>query len=173
MFSQKQFNELALGLELSGHSFLWVVRSNIVNRSSPEYPDGFLERTASRGKIVEWAPQEKVLAHTSISCFFSHCGWNSTMEGLSFGVPFLCWPYIWDQFHNKSYICDMWKVGLSLKYEEDGIVSRQEIKKKIQSLLNDNGIKTNALKLMEDAKKSVNEGGSSFKNFESLRYLKT
>ncbi|KAK1363466.1 putative UDP-glucuronosyltransferase [Heracleum sosnowskyi] len=173
VFSQKQFNELALGLELSGHSFLWVVRSNIVNGSSLEYPDGFLERTANRGKIVEWAPQEKVLAHTSISCFTSHCGWNSTMEGLSYGVPFLCWPYFWDQFHNKSYICDMWKVGLSLKADEDGIISRHEIKTKIDGLLNDDGIRTSALKLMEDAKKSVNEGGSSYENFKSLiKYLK-
>lgn len=173
MFSQKQFNEVALGLELSGHSFLWVVRSNIVNGSSPVYPDGFLERTASRGKVVEWAPQEKVLAHTSTSCFISHCGWNSTMEGLSYGVPFLCWPYFYDQCLNKSYICDMWKVGLSLQYGKDDIISRHEIKTKIDSLLTDEGIKRNALKLMEDAKKSVNAGGSSYVNFKSLiKYLK-
>ncbi|KAL8118132.1 hypothetical protein AgCh_015874 [Apium graveolens] len=134
-FIQKQFNEVALGLELSGHSFLWVIRSNIVNGSSPEYPDGFLERTASLGKIVEWAPQEKL--------------------------------------QNKNYIRDMWKVGLSLEHDEDGMISRHEIKTKIDSLLTDEGIKRNALKLMEDAKKSVNEGGSSYENFESLiKYLK-
>ncbi|WOH09209.1 hypothetical protein DCAR_0728665 [Daucus carota subsp. sativus] len=173
LFSQKQFDEIALGLELSGQLFLWVVRSNIVNRSSAEFPDGFLERTSSRGKIVEWAPQEKVLAHTSVSCFVSHCGWNSTMEGVSHGQPFLCWPYFWDQFQNKSYICDAWKVGLELKYDEDGIISRHEIKTKIDQLLTDDGIKANALKLMGDARKSVNEGGSSYQNFESLiKYLK-
>ncbi|KAL8118134.1 hypothetical protein AgCh_015876 [Apium graveolens] len=168
VFSQKQFNEVALGLELSGHSFLWVVRPNIVNGSFPEYPIDFLERTAGRGKIVEWAPQEEILAHTSISCFFSHCGWNSTMEGLTHGVPFLCWPYMWDQFYNKNYIRDMWKVGLSLEHDEDGMISRHEIKTKIDNLLTNHGIKTNALKLMEDAKKSVTEGGSSYENFESL-----
>ncbi|XP_074322924.1 UDP-glycosyltransferase 83A1-like [Apium graveolens] len=173
VFSQKQFNEVALGLELSGHSFLWVVRPNIVNGSFPEYPIDFLERTAGRGKIVEWAPQEEILAHTSISCFFSHCGWNSTMEGLTHGVPFLCWPYMWDQFYNKNYIRDMWKVGLSLEHDEDGMISRHEIKTKIDNLLTNHGIKTNALKLMEDAKKSVTEGGSSYENFESLiKYLK-
>lgn len=172
VFSQKQFNELALGLELSGNSFLWVVRSNTVNGSFPEYPNDFLERTAGRGKIVEWAPQEKVLAHSSISCFFSHCGWNSTMEGLSHGVPFLCWPYFWDQLHNKKYICEMWKIGLSLDNDEDGMISREQIKTKIDNLLTDDGIKANAMKLMEDAKKSVNEGGSSYENFKSLiKYL--
>nr|XP_017217428.1 PREDICTED: UDP-glycosyltransferase 83A1-like [Daucus carota subsp. sativus] len=173
MFSQKQFDELALGLELSGHSFLWVVRPNIVTGSSHEhYPDNFLEKIASRGKIVEWAPQEKVLAHSSISCFFSHCGWNSTMEGVSNGVPFLCWPYVWDQFDNKKYICEMWKVGLGLDYDEDGIISRHEIKTKIHNLVTNDGMKMNARKLMEDAKKSVSHGGGSYENFKSLvKYL--
>ncbi|XP_017217430.1 UDP-glycosyltransferase 83A1-like [Daucus carota subsp. sativus] len=173
VFSQKQFDELALGLELSGHSFLWVVRPNIVSGSSHEYyPDNFLERIASRGMIVKWAPQEKVLAHPSISCFFSHCGWNSTMEGVSNGVPFLCWPYLWDQFDNKKYICEMWKVGLALDCDEDGIISRHEIKTKIHNLVTNDGMKMNAKKLMEDAKKSVSQGGGSYENFKSLvKYL--
>ncbi|XP_017217431.1 UDP-glycosyltransferase 83A1-like [Daucus carota subsp. sativus] len=173
VFSQKQFDELALGLELSGHSFLWVVRPNIVSGSSHEYyPDNFLERIASRGMIVKWAPQEKVLAHPSISCFFSHCGWNSTMEGVSNGVPFLCWPYLWDQFDNKKYICEMWKVGLALDCDEDGIISRHEIKTKINNLVTNDGMKMNAKKLMEDAKKSVSQGGGSYENFKSLvKYL--
>lgn len=174
MFSQDQFNELALGLELSGQSFLWVVRSDITNGSVAEYPNGFLERVAHCAKIVEWAPQEKVLAHPSISCFFSHCGWNSTMEGLSLGVPFLCWPYFADQFHNQKYICEIWKVGLKLNRDENGIMWRNEIKTKIDNLLSDDGMKANALKLKEIAIKSVTEGGSSFENFERfIKYLKS
>ena len=51
---------------------------------------------------------------------------------------------------------------------EDGIITRHEINVKIKTLLFDDGIKTNALKLKEMAKKSVIEGGSSFKNFESF-----
>ncbi|KAF6139841.1 hypothetical protein GIB67_009688 [Kingdonia uniflora] len=72
--------ELALGLELSGQPFLWVVRPNITNSLSEAYPYGFEERVGTRGKIVGWAPQQKVLAHSSIFCFLSHYGWNSTME---------------------------------------------------------------------------------------------
>jgi len=41
----------------------------------------------SKGKIVGWTPQLMVLNHPSIACFFSHCGWNSSTEGLSSGVP--------------------------------------------------------------------------------------
>lgn len=71
-------------------------------------------RIGQRGRIVGWAPQQAVLNHPAIGCFVSHCGWNCTMEGVSFGVPFLCWPYFTDQFPNQTYICEVWKVGLVL-----------------------------------------------------------
>ncbi|CAI9787233.1 unnamed protein product [Fraxinus pennsylvanica] len=168
VLSQDQLNELALALELSGRPFLWVVRSNLVNGSQAEYPNGFRERVAERAKIVEWAPQEEVLAHSSVWCFLSHCGWNSTMEGLSLGVPFLCWPYFADQFHNENYICDMWKIGLRLNHDENGLRSRHEIITKIEMLFSDRSVKANALKLKEKAQRSVSESGSSFKNFETF-----
>ena len=168
ILSQHQFNELALGIELVGRPFLWVVRSDFTNGSAAEYPDGFIERVAEHGKIVSWAPQEKVLAHPSVACFLSHCGWNSTMDGIGMGVPFLCWPYFADQFHNQSYICDKWKVGLGLNPDENGFISRHEIKKKIEMLVSDDGIKANAEKLKEMARKSVIEGGSSYKNFQTF-----
>ncbi|KAL4633524.1 hypothetical protein ACB092_04G128900 [Castanea dentata] len=149
-FSQKQyFDELALGLELISQPFLWVVRSDITD-----------------GPLAEFL--HKVLDHPSIACFLSHCGWNSTLEGISMGVPFLCWPYFADQFHNKSYICDAWKIGLGLTPDENGFITRHEIKTKIETLFSDYVIKTIALKLKEMAKKSVTEVGSSFKNFESF-----
>ncbi|XP_065638744.1 UDP-glycosyltransferase 83A1-like [Quercus suber] len=167
-FNQQQFDELALGLELTGLPFLWVIRSDIANEALSEFLDGIRSRIADSGKIVCWAPQEQVLAHPSTACFISHCGWNSTLEGISMGVPFLCWPYFADQFQNKSYICDFLKVGLGLNPDENGIITRQEINTKIKTLIIDDGIKTNALKLKEMAKKSGTEGGSSFKNFESF-----
>ena len=89
------------------------------------------------GKIVEWAPKQKVLSHPALACFISHCGWNSTIEGLSSGVPFLCWPYFADQIYNKTYICDEWKVGLGLNSDESGLVSRWEIQNKLDKLLGD------------------------------------
>ena len=168
IFSKQQFDEIALGLELIDQPFLWVVRSDITDGPLSEFLDGFKTRIADQGKIVEWAPQEKVLAHPSTACFLSHCGWNSTLEGISMGMPFLCWPYYGDQFHNKSYLCDAWKIGLGLNPDENGFVTRHEIKSKIETLLFDDGIKSNALKLKEMAKKSVSEGGSSFKNFKSF-----
>ncbi|KAL6318655.1 hypothetical protein AAG906_001128 [Vitis piasezkii] len=168
ILTQHQFNELALGIELVGRPFLWVVRSDFTDGSAAEYPDGFIERVADHGKIVSWAPQEEVLAHPSVACFFSHCGWNSTMDSISMGVPFLCWPYVGDQFLDQNYICDKWKVGLGLNPDENGLISRHEIKMKIEKLVSDDGIKANAEKLKEMARKSVSEGGSSYKNFKTF-----
>ncbi|XP_031282588.1 UDP-glycosyltransferase 83A1-like [Pistacia vera] len=164
--NQQQFEELALGLESSGLPFLLVVRSDLVDESHVGFPDGFKERIGRRGKIVEWAAQEKVLAHSSVACFLSHCGWNSTMEGLSMGVPFLCWPYFADQYQNRNYICEAWKIGLDLTLDENGILTRHEIQRKVKKLLSDEGIKANSLKLKEMAGRSLVEGGSSFQNFK-------
>ncbi|XWS60464.1 hypothetical protein CRYUN_Cryun07bG0038600 [Craigia yunnanensis] len=134
ILNTQQLDELALGLKLSGHPYIWVVRSNFTKSSSTKFPEGFAKRVADRGKIVEWTPQEKVLAHPSVAYFLSHCGWNSTMEGLSMGVPFLCWPYFADQFHNRNYICEVWNIGLPLIRDENGIITRHEISAKIKTL---------------------------------------
>ncbi|KAH6761003.1 hypothetical protein C2S51_017952 [Perilla frutescens var. frutescens] len=167
-FSQQQLEELAMGLELSGRAFLWVVRRDLADGSPFVYPGGFLERVSELGKIVEWAPQNEVLSHPSVGCFVSHCGWNSTLEGVSKGVPFLCWSYFADQFHNESIIRDVWETGLRINFDENGSImrSKHEIKKKIDMLFSDNKLKENALKLKEMCAKSTCEGGTSYMNFE-------
>ncbi|KAK0607841.1 hypothetical protein LWI29_021449 [Acer saccharum] len=138
--------------------FLWVVRPDA-------YPAGFQDRVGANDLIVSWAPQQKVLEHQSVACFVSHCGWNSTMEGVSNGIPFLCWPYFADQFHNKSYLCDVWKVGLVFNRDERGIITRDEIKAKVEQLLLENSkYKANALNLKEKVMNSI-KGGESYCNF--------
>ncbi|KAG6389249.1 hypothetical protein SASPL_150714 [Salvia splendens] len=165
VFSQQQLDELALGLELSGRAFLWVVRPDLVNGSPVVYPPEF---GTGLGKIVEWAPQNRVLSHPSIGCFVSHCGWNSTTEGVANGVPFLCWPYFADQFHNERYICERWEIGLKIDFDEEGIRSRYEIKNKIDMIFSDNKLKENALKLKEMCGKSVVDGGTSWNNLKKF-----
>ncbi|MBA0744102.1 hypothetical protein Gogos_006739, partial [Gossypium gossypioides] len=168
MASAKQVEELALGLELSGHPFLWVVRPNFMDGSTVKFPDGFKDRVSGKGKIIEWTLQEAVLAHPSVLCFVSHCGWNSTVEGVTMGVPFLCWPYIADQFSNKNYICNVLKTGLELMKGENGITTRREISSKINTLISSDVINSKALHVKDIVRKSSNEGGSSFKNFKSF-----
>lgn len=168
VFDKTQFQELAQGLELSSGSFLWVVRPDITTETNDAYPEGFQERVATRGRMVGWAPQQKVLSHPSISCFLSHCGWNSTMEGVSNGVPFLCWPYFADQFLNETYICDVWKVGLKFDKNKCGIITREEIKNKVETVISDEKIKARAAELKRLAMQNVGEAGYSSENFKNF-----
>ncbi|KAA8547920.1 hypothetical protein F0562_004349 [Nyssa sinensis] len=168
VFDQTQFQELALGLELANRPFLWVVRPDITDETIDAYPIGFKDRVATHGCMVGWAPQQKVLGHPSIACFLSHCGWNSTMEGVSNGIPFLCWPYFADQFLNQSYICDVWKVGLGFSRDERGIITQGEIKDKVEQLLSDQTFKERALDIKEKAMGDIKEGGHSHKNFNNF-----
>nr|GMC99347.1 UDP-glycosyltransferase 83A1-like [Ipomoea batatas] len=168
IFNMAEFQELALGLELTNRPFLWVVRQGFIEEAGNPYPEGFIDRTRNRGRLVEWAPQQKVLAHPSLGCFLSHCGWNSTIEGVSNGLPFLCWPYFADQFFNRSYICDVWKVGLGFDRNESGVVGRQEIRNKVEQLFGDENFKARAVDLQAEVLASVKRGGSSYRNFSSF-----
>ncbi|XP_065855447.1 UDP-glycosyltransferase 83A1-like [Euphorbia lathyris] len=165
-----QFQELALGLELSNKPFLWVVRSDITTGSTSfnAFLEEFKKRVENVGKIVGWVPQKKVLDHPCVACFISHCGWNSIIEGVSNGVPFLCWPYFADQFMNGSYICDVWRNGLGFDRDENGVIVRGEIKNKVEMLLSDGDVKNRALYFKEIVRNCVKEGGSSCQNLEKF-----
>ncbi|KAJ4706712.1 UDP-glycosyltransferase [Melia azedarach] len=168
VFDKIQFEELALGLELCDRPFLWVVRQDTTKDANDACPEGFKDRVASRGRMVSWAPQQKVLSHPSIACFLSHCGWNSTIEGVSNGVTFLCWPNVADQLMNASCICDVWNVGLKFNRNESGVITREEIKNKVDQVLGDGNFKARALELKEKTMSSVREGGSSKKSIQSF-----
>ncbi|KAF5957690.1 hypothetical protein HYC85_004915, partial [Camellia sinensis] len=100
VFSQHQFHELALGLELAGRPFLWNVRPGITNRSFTEYPDGFAKKVVGGGRLLNG--------------------------------------------HLKS-----------LEHDENKIVSRHEIKNKIENLLSNDDTEANALKLKEIARRAL------------------
>ncbi|KZV25014.1 hypothetical protein F511_01984 [Dorcoceras hygrometricum] len=168
IFSTSQFQELALGLEITGRPFLWVTRAG-----NSTIPEGFLERISSRGRITDCAPQQRVLSHPSIACFLSHCGWNSTVESVSNGVPMLCWPYFADQFINMSYITDIWTVGLPFEHDDGGIIRKEEIKNKVDQVLGDEAFKQRALQLQKIIQASASEGGDSYKNLTNfVRWIK-
>ena len=60
-------------------------------------PEGFLDRTMSIGKVIGWAQQVAVLTHSAIGGFVSHCGWNSILESIWYGVPVATWPLYAEQ----------------------------------------------------------------------------
>jgi hypothetical protein len=169
MFDRRQFRELALGLELSGRPFLWVVRPDTSTGLHDEdyYPVGFLDRVAGRGMVVSWSPQQRVLAHPAVACFVSHCGWNSTMEGVRNGVPFVAWPYFADQFVNQDYICDVWKVGVRAEADDEaGVITKEHIAGRLEEVMSDAGMRERIEALKKVANESVQKEGSSHHNFD-------
>ncbi|KAJ1258916.1 hypothetical protein BS78_10G112600 [Paspalum vaginatum] len=161
VFDATGLQELADGLALTGRPFLWVLRPNFASGVDDGWLDQFRCSVGGKGLVVGWAPQQRVLSHRSVACFISHCGWNSTMEGVRYGAPFLCWPYFADQFLNRNYICDVWGTGLRICANEQGIVTKEEIGDKVERLLGDDGIRERALSLKSTVCASIADGGSS------------
>nr|UYO37368.1 glycosyltransferase [Odontosoria chusana] len=124
--SARQIHEFALGLEAGRWPFLMVLRPELTvddgggRRATTTFLSDFVHRMRShaRAAFVEWAPQLQVLAHPAIGGFLTHCGWNSTLESISMGVPMLCWPYFADQMINCRCIVDVWKLGLEFDTKE-------------------------------------------------------
>ncbi|KAH7518043.1 gallate 1-beta-glucosyltransferase 84A24 [Ziziphus jujuba] len=175
---KEQADEIAYGLLNSGVSFLWVIRPPrpIFNKDSDEeffvFQEGFLEKAGDRGKVVKWSPQEKVLAHPSVACFVSHCGWNSTMEVIASGIPVVAFPQWGDQVTNAKFLVDEFKVGLRLCRgdAENMLIGREEVEKCLLEAVGPKSdeMKRNVLKLKEKAEASVAEGGSSDRNIQAF-----
>ncbi|KAL5571818.1 hypothetical protein UlMin_021415 [Ulmus minor] len=147
--SYDQTKEIALGLELSGQRFLWVLRSPNNEKSNasflsaesfgdpfPFLPKGFLERVKGRGLVVSsWAPQAQVLSHGSTGGFLSHCGWNSILESVVHGVPLIAWPLYAEQKMNAVIVTESVKVALRPKESGNGVVSCEEVSRVVGSLM--------------------------------------
>ncbi|GAA0164119.1 transferase [Lithospermum erythrorhizon] len=170
---QEQIDEIAHALLSSKVSFLWVMRPPSLNRIEHVLPKGFLEEVGDKGTIVKWSNQEEVLEHKSVACFFTHCGWNSTMEAVANGVPLLLFPQWGDQVTNAKFLEDVFEVGIRLwRGEPEGrIVERHEIEKCLLEATRGpkaEEMKRNALKWKTTAEEAVAEGGSSSKNMQDF-----
>ncbi|KAJ0771088.1 putative UDP-glucuronosyl/UDP-glucosyltransferase, UDP-glycosyltransferase family [Helianthus annuus] len=182
-FGVDQVGEIAVAIERSGCRFIWSLR-----RPPPEghkgfpkeyadynevLPDGFLERTAGRGKVVGWVPQAEVLADVATGGFVSHCGWNSLLESIWYGVPVATWPiYAEQQLDAFQMVKDLGlAVEISLDYNEmnkdQQLVSAETIEKGIREVMDRNSaVRAKVKEMSAKSRMAMEEGGSSF---ESLR----
>ncbi|KVH93315.1 gallate 1-beta-glucosyltransferase-like [Cynara cardunculus var. scolymus] len=173
--SQEQLTEMAYGVLNSGVSFLWVMRKGDTFNGvkSGRLPEGFSEAAGDKGMVVQWSPQTQVLSHPAVSCFVTHCGWNSTMEALSSGVPVVAFPQWGDQVTDAKYLVDEWKVGIRMcrGEAENRVIGREEIGQCLKEATN--GVKAaemkrNALKWKKAAEAAVEEGGTSDRNIQEF-----
>uniref|UniRef100_A0A7N2LGF0 Glycosyltransferase n=1 Tax=Quercus lobata TaxID=97700 RepID=A0A7N2LGF0_QUELO len=184
--SYEQTNELALGLELSGQKFLWVVRTPNNESADATYhsdqtldnnplaflPKGFVERTKWQGLVVpSWAPQAQALSHGSTGGFLTHCGWNSTLESIMQGIPLIAWPLYAEQKMNAVLLAEDVKVALRPKTNKNDLIDREEIAKVVKGLLvGEEGKKVrNRMKDIKiAAEKALTAEGSSTKALSEL-----
>ncbi|XP_047337440.1 scopoletin glucosyltransferase-like [Impatiens glandulifera] len=176
-FTHSQLHEIAMGLESSGHHFIWVVRKS--NSNGKELlPEGFDDRIKNRGLIIRgWAPQVLILEHEAVGGFITHCGWNSTLEGICAGLPMVTWPVMAEQFLNEILVTEILKTGVRSGARKCGITTAgEEVKReavamavgKVMEGREAEEMRERARKLKEMAMNAIEEGGSSYNDFNSL-----
>ncbi|KAJ0794655.1 putative UDP-glucuronosyl/UDP-glucosyltransferase [Helianthus annuus] len=155
--------EIAYGLTQSGVNFLWVARGETSHLK---------KICGENGMVVEWCDQLRVLLHSSIGGFWTHCGWNSVKESLFSGVPMLAFPISLDQTLNSKVIVKDWKIGWNVR-EKVGALKRGEIAKTVRDFMDSKSVVR--IEMMEWAKgfsricqESVGEAGSVNKDFDAF-----
>ncbi|KAL2327629.1 hypothetical protein Fmac_021056 [Flemingia macrophylla] len=183
--SREQMRELAWGLELSERRFVWVVRepvdkivdaaffttgNNEGDAVAKYLPEGFVSRTRGLGLLVqEWAQQMNILRHGSIGGFVSHCGWGSTLESVTNGVPLAAWPLYAEQRMNATLLAE--ELGLAVRPIElstKKVVRREEIARMVKEVIpgdesgKPNRVRERVKEMQQSALNALSEGGSSY-----------
>ncbi|KAH8498696.1 hypothetical protein H0E87_017573 [Populus deltoides] len=92
-----------------------------------------------------------VLRHPAIGGFWTHCGWNSTLEAVFAGVPMLTSPIFWDQIPDRKIIVEDWEIGWRVKKNSEVKETRKRAKE-----------------LQEACSAAIAKGGSSDTNLDSF-----
>ncbi|KAI6695362.1 hypothetical protein NL676_023072 [Syzygium grande] len=184
--SAKQTSELAWGLELSQHRFIWVVRPPVDGDVSANFfnvtnshdgtlnylPDGFFTRIRNRGMVLPmWAPQTEILAHESIGGFFTHCGWNSTLGSMFNGVPMVAWPLYAEQQMNAAMLAEELGVAVRPKTQPNAsMIEREEIAEMVRRVMEwkGNELRDKVKEVQGSAKQALMQGGSSYNSLSRV-----
>ncbi|KAJ6385486.1 hypothetical protein OIU77_028632 [Salix suchowensis] len=164
--SSSQLNEIVAGVHNSGIRFLWVSRGE-----TTLFKDG----CGDMGQVVPWCDQLRVLRHPAVGGFWTHCGWNSTLEAVYAGVPMLASPIFWDQATDSKIIVEDWEIGWRVKREagSEKLVTREEIAKLVKSFMDAENIEVREIRkkskeLQETCNAAIAKGGSSDTNLDSF-----
>ncbi|CAM6090815.1 unnamed protein product [Calypogeia fissa] len=175
----EQIQEVAHGLEASNQRFLWACplkkiqgEEELPTSITEVLPPGFEERVGDRGCVVTgWAPQLEILAHSSTAGFFTHSGWNSSLESVIFGIPMISWPQGAEQPVNCRYMVDVLKIAEQLQTGKENNVTRKEVERAVRLLMVDSegkAMKKRAEELKKIAAAATAEGGSRSRIFHEF-----
>ncbi|KAF7848162.1 hypothetical protein BT93_L2236 [Corymbia citriodora subsp. variegata] len=153
--SSSKMDEIAGCLYNSGIRFMWVVR---------EEASRLRDLCGDRGIVLPWCNQLRVLSHSSVGGFWTHCGWNSIWEAIVAGVPLLAYPIAMDQGGNATLVVEDWKVGWRVGREITSLL------RKFMDLEDDESreVRRQAKHLQELCRRVIGKGGSTETNINSF-----
>ncbi|XP_013182021.1 PREDICTED: UDP-glucuronosyltransferase 2B31-like [Papilio xuthus] len=99
-----------------------------------------LENVPGNVHLLDWAPQEAILAHPNMLVFISHAGLLSVMEATQHGVPLLGLPIFGDQFVNIDLVVQR-GYGLRVDFSDNLPARLQEA---LREILNNPSYRENA-----------------------------
>ncbi|XP_031110113.1 UDP-glycosyltransferase 91A1-like [Ipomoea triloba] len=150
--SQAELTEIALGLELSGLPFFWVLRTRRgeADTELTQLPEGFEELTKDRGIVcTTWAPQLNILSHDSVGGFLTHSGWSSVVEAIQFEKPLVLLTFLADQGLNARVLEEK-KMGYSIPRDDrDGWFTRDSVAHSLKLVIVEEGGKIYRDKIKE------------------------
>ncbi|OEL18777.1 Crocetin glucosyltransferase, chloroplastic [Dichanthelium oligosanthes] len=170
----QQEEEMRRGLEATGRPYLWVARKAAADgrasqdSSSSSAGDG----DAARGLVVEWCDQVRVLSHPAVGCFVTHCGWNSTLESVTRGVPMVAVPQWTDQPTVAWLVEARMGAGARARVDGEGVVDRAELRRCVETAMGDGeaaaAIRAQSDRWRELASEAVAPGGTSERNLRAF-----
>ncbi|KAK3040321.1 hypothetical protein RJ639_029375 [Escallonia herrerae] len=140
VLKKDQFQELVLGLELTGLPFLAALKPPVgATTVEKALPEGFEERNKGKGLVHgRWSPQMQILRHPSVGCFATHCGAGSMTEGMVSECQLVLIPYVGDQGMNARLMARDLKIGVEVERgEEDGTLTKEAVCKAIKAVMDD------------------------------------
>ncbi|KAG2301950.1 hypothetical protein Bca52824_030601 [Brassica carinata] len=167
--SEAQMEEIVGGVRDSRVRFFWVARG--LESRLKEAVEG------SFGVVVSWCDQLRVLCHAAVGGFWTHCGYNSTLEGMYSGVAMLTFPLVWDQFLNAKMIVEEWRIGMRMERKKSSrtelLVRRDEIKELVERFMDGESeevkeMRRRACHLSEICRGAVAKNGSSDVNVDAF-----
>ncbi|GMI72301.1 UDP-glycosyltransferase 79B6 [Hibiscus trionum] len=140
VLKKDQFQELVLGLELTGLPFLAALKPPMGAKTMESaLPEGFEKRVKGRGSVhVGWVPQQLILNHPSVGCFVTHCGSGSLAEAMVNDCQLVLLPHVGDQIINARLMVRDLRIGVEVeKSEEDGVFTKDDVHKAVKSAMDD------------------------------------
>ncbi|KAL9957663.1 hypothetical protein ACROYT_G034586 [Oculina patagonica] len=92
-------------------------------------------------KVVDWLPQNDLLAHKDIKAFVSHVGHNSLYESAYHGVPVVAVPFFGDQ-HSNAAKAEHVGLGLAVDHKTS---DAQQLFETIERVISEPRFKTKAM----------------------------